>query len=134
LQERRWRNGYAQIVSQRATAIRALDLVLLALLVFAVRRQRDWVALVLGAGAIFAHTDIFCYYYVLFFVFAFLADLALVHGVLSLLVAAASSIAALLLPMEEDLYFVENLLALGFIVGTVALLRPWRRGRDPDPP
>jgi len=133
-QERRWRNGYAQIVSQRATAIRALDLVLLALLVFAVRRQRDWVALVLGAGAIFAHTDIFCYYYVLFFVFAFLADLALVHGVLSLLVAAASSIAALLLPMEEDLYFVENLLALGFIVGTVALLRPWRRGRDPDPP
>ena len=126
-QERRWRDGYMRIVADRLAAIRVVDLALLVLLAFAVRRQRDWVALVLGAGAIFAHMDVFCYYYVVFFVFALLAELGAAYGALSLLVAAATSFAALLLPLEEELYFVENWLTLGLILGTFVLLRTWRR-------
>ncbi len=41
--------------------------------------------------------------------------------------AAASSMAALVLKVEEDLYFVENLITLALVVGVLALRWPFRR-------
>ena len=97
---------------------------------FAVRRQPDWIALVLGAALIPILLDVANYYYGFLLVFAFLWPDVPLAGFGLCLVSVLSSVVAAVLPMEDDRSVATSLLLILFVC---LMLVSARRTRQSDP-
>ena len=114
------RDSLARAIAQVNTVVlgkrREVRLAFVCLLVFAVRAQEDWAALVMGVGLIPVATEISCYYYGILLVFAFLQTsrpwIAPALCVLSALTWLLAGIGI----MEDDVYVATSVAVLMFVV------------------
>jgi hypothetical protein len=86
----RWKKVRKETLEPRRPLLYLIVAAYLVLLVFAVRRQPDWIAAVLGVGIIPVMSELGCYYYGVLLIFACLWPLREEIGVALLVVASVS--------------------------------------------
>jgi hypothetical protein len=116
----RWREGRHDTFAARAPLFPVLVAAYLALLAVAVRRRPEWVAAVLGAGAIAVVFELTGYYHAILLVLAFLWPLREGVGIGLLSFAALSRLVASLGLARDEIFLLTNLMTLALVVGTTA--------------
>jgi hypothetical protein len=125
-----WREGRRATFAARAPLFPVLVAVYLALLAVAVRRRPEWLAAVLGAGAIAVVFELTGYYHAILLVLAFLWPLREGVGIGLLSFAALSRLVASLGLEPDEIFLLTNLMTLALVVGTTAAFaRPDRAER-----
>jgi hypothetical protein len=125
----RWQEQRQATYAPRRPFLILVAAIYLALLVFAVRRQPDWIAVVLGVGIIPVMAELGCYYYGILLVFACLWPLREEVGVALLLFSCISCWGAQRLYIEA--ISAQTSLAIVLLVGfvTLRMLSPGRPQR-----
>jgi hypothetical protein len=128
-----WRENRARVFSERRPLFLVAVAVLIAVLAFAVRRQPDWIAAILGVSLMPLVADLACYYYALFLVFGFLA---LDHrGVGVALVALAAATWFVSFEWSSETRFAAiSAAVLGFVIAVNACMWRLRQPASPPPP
>jgi hypothetical protein len=111
-----WNAARRRVFEERKPAYWALVAAFVALLAFAVERQDDWVALVLGTALIPVATELTCYYYAILAIFGLLWRKFPLSGALLCGLAAASSIVPALWSSDDDVYAVLSALTLAYVI------------------
>jgi hypothetical protein len=128
----RWKKKRQATYAQRRPFLILVAAVYLALLTFAVRRQPDWIAAVLGVGIIPVMAELGCYYYSILLIFACLWPLREEVGVALLLVSCISCWGVR--PAYLETLSAHTSLAILLLVGfaTLRMLSPQRGSLIPS--
>lgn len=116
----RWREGRRDTFAARAPLFWVLVAAYLALLAAAVRGRPDWIAAVLGAGAIPVVFELTSYYHAILIVLAFLWPLRAGVGIGLLAFAAFSRLVEAFGLAQDETLLYTNLATLALVVGATA--------------
>lgn len=123
-----WKEARRRVFDQRYPLYIALVLGFGVLLARAVDRREDWIALVMGIGAIPVLTELTSYYYVMLLAFAFLWPRYPSAGIGLTLTALLTTLAPALLRAEDDRYTLISACIVVFVLAvTYAVGRRERR-------
>jgi hypothetical protein len=115
-----WGAARRRIMAERRPVQLVLLAAFLALLVYAVRGQDDWVALVLGIGLIPFATQLTSYYYAVLLGYGVLLSRSRLSSTLLCALAASTLIIPALLTVSDDLHAAFSVLIVGYVVAVTA--------------
>jgi hypothetical protein len=130
-----WQDARRRVFAERRWLFAALVAVYLGLLGWAVRRQADWVAAVLGVGLIPVAAQVSCYYWSILLAYGFLADRRPEIGAALCGLSAAGGIIALAVGADDVRYAAISAVTLLFVVAATVWLgrRPLEGAGDLAP-
>jgi hypothetical protein len=133
--ERAWAEARGDALARRWPWLALAIGGFVAMLAWAVRRQPDWAAAILGVGLIPVTGDLTSYYYAILLVYGLLGDRREGIGAALCALSAAGGLVPAIAPGDDERYAVLGALTVLFVVGaTVALARrPPEVGLDPGP-
>ena len=117
-----WKDARRRVFGERRVLYWALVAAYVVLLALAVRREDDWVALVLGVGAIPVLSDMASYYFSVLLAFALLWRRLPVAGIGLAFTAFLTAIMPAVLEFDDERYTAISVVYLLFIVGVTAAI------------
>jgi hypothetical protein len=116
---RTWKAARLAAAKHRRLIFMLLAVAFLSLLARAAADEPDWVALVLGVGAICVLAEITCYYYSFALAFGLLWARRQSMGVWTSAIAAVSCAVCFVFPWEDDREVVLSLLSLALVTASI---------------
>lgn len=117
-----WKDARHRVFAERRVLYWGLVAAYVVLLALAVRREEDWVALVLGVGAIPILSDMASYYFCVLLAFALLWRRLPLSGIALTVTLLFTALIPALFEFDDERYTAISVVYLAFIVATTALI------------
>jgi hypothetical protein len=124
-----WKETRRRVFGERRLVYLALVAGFVLLLGLAVRRAEDWVALLLGVGAIPIFTELTCYYYCILLASGFLWPRFQAAGVGLAATSLMSLLVTVAIRADDDRFTLISLFIVLFVIGVTFAVARGRRGQ-----